>query len=68
MAQALRDPVLTQESFDKIKSQTLTSIKANEKNAKAISGDVVSALSYGLDHPYGEFATETSVNRITWTI
>lgn len=64
MAQALRDPVLTQESFDKIKSQTLTSIKANEKNAKAISGDVVSALSYGLDHPYGEFATETSVNRI----
>jgi len=65
MAQALREPAMTQESFDKIKSQILTNLKADEKNAKAISGEVVSALSYGPDHPYGEFSTEASVNRVT---
>jgi zinc protease len=64
MAEALKEPALNQESFDKIKSQTLTAIKANEKNAQAIAGNVISALSYGPDHPYGEFATEVSVNRI----
>jgi len=65
MGQALRQPAFTQESFDKIKSQVLTGLKANEKNAKAISGNVVSALSYGLEHPDGEFETETTVKAIT---
>jgi len=65
MTDALKSPALTQESFDKIKSQTLTGLKADEKNAKAISRNVVSALAYGLDHPNGEFTTETSVNTIT---
>jgi zinc protease len=65
MAEALRSPAFPKESFDKIKSQALTGLKAQEKSAKAISGNVVGALSYGLDHPNGEFETETSINAVT---
>lgn len=65
MTDALKSPAFKQESFDKLKSQTLTGLKADEKNAKAISRNVVSALTYGLDHPNGEFTTEATVNNIT---
>ena len=65
MTDALQHPSFLQESFDKLKSQTLTDLKSNEKSAKAISANVVSALSYGLDHPNGEFTTEATVNNIT---
>src|SRR3954452_21081156 len=65
MADAIEHPSFPQESFDKIKSLTLTDLKSNEKSAKAISGRVVDALTYGLDHPNGEFATEQTVNNIT---
>jgi hypothetical protein len=43
----------------------LTGLKANEKNAKAISARVVNALSYGTDNPMGEFQTEETTNAIT---
>ena len=65
MADALRNPAFPQPSFEKLKSQSLTGLKANERNAKAISSRVVNALSYGINHPYGEFETEKSINSIT---
>ncbi|MEP6617566.1 MAG: pitrilysin family protein, partial [Ginsengibacter sp.] len=65
MADAIRKPAFSQESFEKIKSQKITSLKANEKSAKAISARVVSALNFGLNHPEGEFETETTINAIT---
>ena len=65
LAEALRNPAFPKESFDKLKSQTLTGIKSNERSAKAISGRVVNALSYGVNHPMGEFVSEQSVNSIT---
>ncbi len=65
MAEALRHPAFTGESFEKIKSQTLTGLKSQEKNAKAISARVVNALAYGKDHPTGEFETEESVKALT---
>lgn len=65
MADALLNPSFPEESFEKLKSQTLTGLKANEKNAKAISANVVSAVSYGLDHPMGEFETDQTINNIT---
>lgn len=65
MAEALRNPSFPKESFEKLKSQTLTGIKSNERSAKAISGRVVNALSYGVNHPIGEFVSEQSVNSIT---
>lgn len=67
MTDAMLHPSFPEESFDKLKSQTLTGLKAGEKSAKAISGNVVGALSYGLDHPMGEFETEATINNITLT-
>ena len=64
MADALRNPAFPQASFDKLKSQSLTNLKSNERSATAISGRVVNALSFGLKHPYGEFETEQSINSI----
>ncbi|WP_231460334.1 MULTISPECIES: pitrilysin family protein [unclassified Pedobacter] len=65
MAESLRKPVFPAASFEKLKSQTLTGLKSNEKSAKAISTRVVNALSYGINHPSGEFTTEKSINGLT---
>ena len=65
MAEALRKPSFPQASFDKLKSQTITGLKSNERSAKAISGRVVPALTYGTNNPMGEFTTEEIVNSLT---
>lgn len=65
MAEALRNPAFPQASFDKLKSQTLTALKSDERNATAISRRVVNAISYGVDHPMGEFVSEQSVKAIS---
>lgn len=65
MTDALLHPAFPTASFDKIKSLALTSLKADEKSAKAISQRVVGALNFGVDHPSGEFETEESINNIT---
>jgi len=65
MAESLRKPAFPAASFEKIKSQTLTNLKSNEKSAKAVSARVVNALAYGKTHPNGEFETEASINALT---
>ena len=65
MADALKNPAFPQASLDKIKSQTITNLKSNDKNAKAISTRVVNALNYGKETAMGEFITEESVKGIT---
>lgn len=65
MADALMNPSFPQESFDKIKSQTLTGLKTTEKSGPAIASRVYNALSYGKHTAMGEFETEESINGIT---
>ncbi|MFD2285716.1 insulinase family protein [Pedobacter petrophilus] len=65
MAESIRKPAFPEASFEKLKSQLITGLKSNEKNAKAISSRVVDALAYGKNHPSGEFETEASVNALT---
>ncbi|MEO6455290.1 MAG: pitrilysin family protein [Ginsengibacter sp.] len=64
MTDALLHPAFPQASFDKLISQTITGLRADEKNAQAISGRVVRALNFGADHPAGEFETEETINNI----
>ena len=64
MAEALRNPSFPQESFDKLVSQQLTGLKTVEKSASSISDRVVNALAYGVNHPSGEFQTETSISAL----
>lgn len=67
MAEGLQQPKFTQASFNKLKQQKLTAMKAEEKSAKAIAARVTSALLYGTSHPKGEFETEKSVSALTLT-
>jgi len=65
MADAIKQPSFPQESFDKLKTQAITGLKASEKSAAAISARVVDALSYGKQTALGEFETEQSIKDLT---
>ncbi len=65
MADASINPNFTQEEFDKEKDKLITGLKTEEKDVKAISDRVQTALAYGTDHPYGEFTTEETVNNVS---
>lgn len=65
MGTALKEPAFTQESFDKLKSQTITGLKSSAKSAPAIANRVNNALAYGKNHPNGEFETEESIQALT---
>ena len=64
MADAAINPNFTQEEFEKEKQKMLTGLKTEEKDVKAIAGNVGGALAYTKGHPYGEFSTEESVNKV----
>ncbi|REE27878.1 putative Zn-dependent peptidase [Winogradskyella pacifica] len=66
MADAAINPLLTEEEFDKEKTKLLEGLKADAKSADAISGRVGLALSYGTNHPYGEFVTEETIKNVTF--
>lgn len=65
MGLGLKEPAFTQESFDKLKTQAITSLKSESKSAQAISARVTNALTYGKNHPNGEFETEESIQALT---
>ncbi|MDY0780359.1 insulinase family protein [Tenacibaculum sp. IB213877] len=65
MADAAFDPVFTQEEFDKQMKQSLDGIKSNENSVAAIASRVEDALTYGKDHPYGEFTSEKTLKNVT---
>jgi predicted Zn-dependent peptidase len=65
MAEAAISPNFSQEEFEKEKNILITSLKSQEKNVSAIAGRIQRALAYGKDHPYGEFTTEETVNKVT---
>jgi predicted Zn-dependent peptidase len=64
MADGLKNPSFPQESFEKLRSQTITGLKSNEKSAAAIAGRVSMALNYGKETAMGEFTTEASVKSL----
>lgn len=65
MADAIINPLLTEEEFQKEKDKAIEGIKSNKKSVDAVAGRVGSALAYGTHHPYGEFVTEESVGKVT---
>ena len=64
---AIINPLLTEEEFDKEKTKLLESLKSDVNNIDAISSRVSSALSYGKNHPYGEFTTEQSLKNVEFS-
>ncbi len=65
MADAALNPNFTQEEFDKERNKLLDGIKSNEKSVAAIASRVQNVLTYGKNHPYGEFTSQESANNVT---
>jgi zinc protease len=67
MSDAIINPLLTEEEFNKQKEQLIEGLKADEKSLDAISARLGNALSYGKNHVYGEFITEASLENVTFS-
>ena len=65
LADAVQNSQFTQEEFDKEVKITLDGIKSGEKSVSNIARRVENALNYGRNHPFGEFVTKESVNKIS---
>ena len=65
MASGIKDPLFTQEEFDKSTERILEGIKSDEKNVKVVANRVENALVFGKNHPYGEFITKESIENIS---
>ena len=64
MADAALHPNFTQEEFDKEKDILLDGIKSAEKSVTTAARRVENLLAYGKDHPYGEYVSKESVERV----
>jgi zinc protease len=65
MADALKNPSFPQASLDKLKQQTITGLKSNERSATVIAARVSNALNYGKNTAMGEFETEETVKSVS---
>lgn len=65
MADGAMNPLFTQEEFDKEKAKMIEGLKADEKNVPSIASRVTDVLTYGKNHPNGEFVTEQTLNNVT---
>jgi predicted Zn-dependent peptidase len=66
MADAAINPLLVEEEFNKEKKKAIEGLKSNDKSVSAAAGRVGGALSYGIEHPRGEFSTEETLNNVTF--
>ncbi|SDW25377.1 Predicted Zn-dependent peptidase [Lutibacter oricola] len=65
MADGVKNPLFTQEDFDKEVNILLDGIKGEEKSVESISRRLKYLLAYGKNHPYGEFLTKESIENTT---
>jgi predicted Zn-dependent peptidase len=65
MADAALNPNFTQEEFDKERDILLDGIKSSEKSVTTAARRVENLLAYGKDHPYGEYVSKESVERVS---
>lgn len=61
----LYHPSFPESEFDRIIQTTKSGLAFQKSDPNSISSNVGNALLYGLDHPYGEFTNEESVESIT---
>ncbi|MGA0373879.1 MAG: M16 family metallopeptidase [Flavobacteriaceae bacterium] len=65
MADAALNPLFLEEEFKKEVDKVIEGLKSSEKNVKTAARRVENLLSYGKDHPFGEFVSQESVNKIS---
>lgn len=64
MADGALNPKFTQEEFDKEKTKLIEGLKANEKSVAAVAARVVDVLTYGKNHPSGEYVSEATLKNV----
>lgn len=64
MSDIVLRPSLPPEELEKIRRQELSGLQAAKDNPSAISQNVISRLTYGKDHPYGDIETEQTINNV----
>ena len=65
MADGALNPNFTQAEFDKEKTKLIEGLKANEKSVSAVARRVVDVLTYGKNHPSGEYLSEATLKNVT---
>lgn len=64
MADAVLNPNFLEEEFDKEKEKLLEGIKSDENSVSAAARRVENLITYGKNHPSGEFIREKTVNNV----
>ena len=64
MADAALNPDFLQEEFDKEKEKLIEGLKTDENSVPAAARRVESLITYGKNHPSGEFIREETVNNV----
>jgi predicted Zn-dependent peptidase len=64
-ADVLTKPTFPQEELDKLKTETLSGLKAAENDPNSISRNLLATVRFGKNHPYGEMITPKTVEKIT---
>lgn len=64
-SEVMLKPAFPPQEFEKLKTQTLSGLQQEKDDPNAISNNISSALTFGLNHPYGEITNEITVSTIT---
>ena len=67
MAEAALYPNFTKEEFNKERDILLDGIKSSEKSVTSAARRVENLLAYGKNHPFGEYVSKESVEKISLT-
>ncbi|MDT0687977.1 M16 family metallopeptidase [Autumnicola psychrophila] len=65
LAEGALRPKFTQEEFEAEKNKQIESLKSFNKDVGSIASRVSAALAYGVNHPYGEFATVENTEKVS---
>lgn len=65
MAEGALHTKFTNSELDKEKTKLIESLRTMEKSVPTVARRVENVLTYGKNHPFGEYITENSVNNIT---
>jgi predicted Zn-dependent peptidase len=65
LADAALNPNFLQEEFEKEKEKLIEGLKSDEKSVPAAAARVENLITYGANHPYGEFTKVETVANLT---
>lgn len=65
LADGALNPNFTQEEFDKEKAKIIEGLKASEKSVPDVAARVNDFLTFGKNHPSGEFVSESTIKNVT---